>query len=549
MKEKPILACGFFKLREFHVFCAAALLLLVLTGFLHLFRIGEIPNGFYIDESSIGYKAWSIAETGADEYGIRYPVFFKCFDIYYHDPVVIYFLVPMVETFGLEKWVIRFPSAFFLIMASIAFFFLASKYVRNRWICLGGAFVFSILPWVFPLSRTGIGGWYMPMLLGIISGWYFLFDAIGKKSNISAVLAGLCWSFAMYSQNTGRPITAVMLVCFVLILNVLLIRRWKVFVLFVVTYIVCLIPMIVSVLNNPASLTSRFSLLSVWSGSSGLGETIMRIVDRYFEYFSPAFLFVSGDQANLRHHTGNSGELYVFMIPFIIAGIYCFYKGFLKNAYIRFSVFVLAVYPVAAMLTVDHMHSARAINGAIIWSILAVVGAGYLWNKREVKIFKIVLCSLVFLSIYETATYFNYYFGKYVENSRLDFLAPYVEAFEYSFKNLKPGETLYISASAIPQRINSEFKPFWYSRLLFFGKVPPAEYQKAGIPKGYICAYQGQTLKKGIFIRNSIVSFKDGGGTVHPVQNNEKVPGNSTLIRQFQIVAGEQAFLEIYCVE
>jgi hypothetical protein len=81
------------------------------------------------------------------------------------------------------------------------------------------------------------------------------------------------------------------------------------------------------------------------------------------------------------------------------------------------------------------------------------------------------------------------------------------------------------------------------------GKVSPAEYQKAGMPKNYICAYQGQPLKKGIFIRSSIVSFRDEGGTVHLVLNNEQVPGNSKLIRQFQIVAGEQAVLEIYRVE
>jgi hypothetical protein len=546
MKEKPISYCGFSNQREFHLFGFTALLLIVLTGFLHFYKIGEIPNGFYIDESSIGYKAWSIAETGSDEYGIKYPVFFKCFDIYYHDPVVIYFLVPFVKTFGLEKWVVRFPSAFFLIMASFAFYFLGTKYVRNRWICLGGAFFFSILPWIFPLSRTGIGGWYMPMLLGIISGWYFLLDAIGKKSNRSAVFAGVCWSFAMYSQNTGRPITALMLVCFVLTMNLLLLKRWRIFSLFLATYIACLVPMIISVCHNPESMTSRFSLLSVWNGSSGLGETLVRIFERYLEYFSPAFLFISGDIANLRHHTGNSGELYVFMLPLIICGLYCFYKGFSRNAYCRFAILALALYPVAAVLTIDHMHSARAINGAIVWSLLAMVGSAYLWNRRRIRIFKIVMCALAFLSIYETGTYFNYYFGKYVERSRLDFLAPFVEAFEYSFKNLKSGETLYISASAIPMKINAEFKPFWYSRLLFFGKVPPAEYQKAGMPGDRICAYQGRVCGKGILLRKNTVNTKDESGRTVSVPNPEVIPVNSRLIHKIQITAASDDCIEIY---
>ncbi|MCX6984195.1 MAG: glycosyltransferase family 39 protein, partial [Lentisphaerae bacterium] len=193
MKEKPILACGSFKLREFHVFCATAILLLALTGFLHFFRTGEVPCGFYADEASVGYNAFCISETGADEYGIRYPVFFKCFDNY-QDPVMIYSLVPLIKMFGTEKWVVRFPSGLFHILASIAFFSLASKYAGNRWICLGGAFVFSILPWIFPLSRSGMGG-YTPMLFGMAAGGYFIMDAIGRRSMISAVFAGFFWAF------------------------------------------------------------------------------------------------------------------------------------------------------------------------------------------------------------------------------------------------------------------------------------------------------------------------------------------------------------------
>jgi hypothetical protein len=61
----------------------------------------------------------------------------------------------------------------YLMLAAVSFYFLAGKYAGNRWIYLGGAFIFSILPWVFPLSRTGIGG-YMPIspLSARKTGWY-----------------------------------------------------------------------------------------------------------------------------------------------------------------------------------------------------------------------------------------------------------------------------------------------------------------------------------------------------------------------------------------
>jgi hypothetical protein len=125
-------------------------------------------------------------------------------------------------------------------------------------------------------------------------------------------------------------------------------------------------------------------------------------------------------------------------------------------------------------------------------------------------------------------------------------LAPFVEAFEYSFKNLKSGETLYISASAIPMKINAEFKPFWYSRLLFFGKVPPAEYQKAGMPGDRICAYQGRVCGKGILLRKNTVNTKDESGRTVSVPNPEVIPVNSRLIHKIQITAASDDCIEIY---
>lgn len=546
MKEKLISYYGFSNQREFHVFCITACLLLFLTGFLHFFRFGEVPTGFYPDESSIGYNAFCIAETGADEYGSKYPLFFKCFGNY-QDPVMVYSIAPMVKMFGLEKWVVRFPSSVFHILASVIFFFLAARHVRNRWICLGGAFVFSILPWVFPISRVMMSG-YTAMLLGMMAGWYFLMRALGAGSFYYAFLAGFFWAFAMYAHNIGRPMTALILVCFVLAFNVLLIKRWKVFAVFVISYVISLIPMIVSVMNHPESMTSRFSLLSVWAGSSGPMETMLRIFDRYFEYFSPSFLFISGDPI-LRHHTGASGELYIFMVPFIIAGIYIIIKNLSRNPYFRFIFMGLIVYPVAAVVTVDHFHSTRALNGSIFWCLTAVIGAAYIWRMQERKIIRLAFFCIIAISSLESALYMKDYFGSYVQKSRADFLSPIVEAFDYSFKNLKPGETLYVSASVIPQRVNTEFKPFWYSHLLFFGKVPPAIYQAKGIPKESICAYQGQPLRKGILVRSNIVSFTDEGGLIHSLLNDELVPGNSTLIRQFPIMVGKEAFLEVYLLK
>jgi predicted membrane-bound mannosyltransferase len=171
------------------VFRGVATLLLGITCVLHFWKIGLLPSGLYGDECSIAYNAYCIAETGADEYGTRYPVFFRGFDNY-HDPVMVYSLVPLIKVFGLQESVARLPSAVFHILASVIFALLVQEYCRDRWISLACGFVFSVIPWAFPVSRTVSAG-YTPMLFGMVAGWLWLLKAFGERSHGYAVAAGV----------------------------------------------------------------------------------------------------------------------------------------------------------------------------------------------------------------------------------------------------------------------------------------------------------------------------------------------------------------------
>lgn len=524
-------------------FIAVALVLFCLSVFLHFWKLGQIPDGFFFDEVSIGYNAWCIEETGADEYGIKFPVFFKCFDNY-QDPVYVYVLAGMVKIFGPEKWVVRFPSGLFHVLASIAFFFLATKYVRNRFTCLGAAFIFSILPWIFPLSRSGMGG-YTPMLLGMTAGWYFIVNAIGRRSMLSAVFAGCSWAFVMYSHQIGRPMGAVLLICFVVSMNKLIFKRMKAFALFSTVYLVCMLPMIVYVWNHPESMTKRFSNMSVWSTGGDFMDSLLGILQRYLEYFSPNFLFISGDPV-LRHNSGGSGELFIFLAPFVIAGIFCFYRDFFRNPYVIFATLAIVIYPLAAILTIDHMHGTRALNGTIPWMLLALVGADFAW-RRKVKFRPIVIAVLCF-SVIEVSYYFVNYFDGYALKARNSFFASFVETVETSFANLGKDDTLYISSSFFHHPVDKEFKPVWYIYFLFLGNIHPAVYQKTGIPKEYIQPYEGKISRPGIFIRMNSVMTADDEGNPMAVLNTEPVPENSKLLRKIPLSEGSNRFFEVYRV-
>src|ERR671932_893879 len=57
------------------------------------------PPGFYIDESSIAYNALTVAESGRDEYGEAWPLYFRAFGDY-KNPTYVYLLAAVFRVTG-----------------------------------------------------------------------------------------------------------------------------------------------------------------------------------------------------------------------------------------------------------------------------------------------------------------------------------------------------------------------------------------------------------------------------------------------------------------
>ncbi len=481
------------------VYWATALIAFLAVCFLHLWKLGTAPRGFYQDEASVAYNAYCIANTGADEYGVRHPVFFRCFDNY-QDPVMIYSLAPLVGAFGLTQGVARFPSALFQILAAATFGFLVYEYCRNRWLSLSGAVVFALVPWAFPVSR-GIMSGYTAMLFGMNLGWLCSLIALRRRSHRYAALAGIAWAFAMYSHNIGRPVTAVWLIGFGLALNRLLLRRWRIWLSFSFSFLLGLLPMIISVWHSPESLTTRFQSIGMFHDHPSLSDALYQFAVRYIEYFSPPFLWVTGD-ANLRHNTGFGGELFVFTVPLILAGLYCVIRLFRNQPHYRVLAVALATYPVAASLTVDRMHSTRCIDGVIPWLLLAMVGARALWRHRPTGGRLLVAIGVV--GLVESSMYFADYFGPYQTRCQTAFEAAFTDSLKYCFDRIRSNETLYVSGSvgtADDAFIDTDFKPSVYAQLLFYGKIDPSTYQHGGFSNTVVRPYLEQVDQPGLLLQ------------------------------------------------
>ena len=517
------------------------LCLFLLTVFLHFWKIGGIPPGFYWDESSIGYNAYCIATTGADEYGVKFPLFFRCFDNY-HDPVMIYFLAPFVKVFGLEKGVVRFPSAFFYVLAAVAFAVLSWEYTKDWRVAVIGGFVFSVQPWGFPVSRSMMSG-YSAMLFGMCLGWFSILKAFREGSKRWAVISAAGWAFAMYSHNIGRPMTALTLICFGLACGGLVIRRWRITLTFCATFVVSLVPLVIHSLKSTRSLTNRFNAIKVWRDDTELKSVIFQVTDRYLDYFSPYFLFFNGD-VNRRHHTGVHGELYFFLIPFIVFGLWCVIRYFKQERFYRFLLLVLSVYPLAASLTIDRMHSTRCINGLIPWCLVAGIGAKHLGYRRYWP--KRITCLVLLLGAIEISLYFADYFTEYRIRAREWYSATFVESLATAFELLEDQDKLYLSPSSFFRRTDSKFKPYAYAHILFFGQVDPMIYQSQGMPEA-IQPYFGPPVEPGILLRcdtliKKIPESPSGAYAYKP--NTEAIPSGARLLRRIPYT--ETIHFEIY---
>ena len=49
----------------------------VAAGLIQFNGLTDRPPGFYLDESSYAYNAWTIAQHGVDEHGLAWPVIFE----------------------------------------------------------------------------------------------------------------------------------------------------------------------------------------------------------------------------------------------------------------------------------------------------------------------------------------------------------------------------------------------------------------------------------------------------------------------------------------
>lgn len=334
----------------------------------HFSYLASLPMGFYVDESSIGYNAYLIEQTGADEHGSRWPLFFEAFGEY-KNPLYIYVLAIFYSVVGYSEWVTRAVSACCWLVGSLCLYGLGQRLFIDNTTRLYMALTLSFTPWVFALSRVSFELIILYPLLALhLLALYRGFEENRPKwALISGMSLGLC----VYAYTTFRLLGPLYCAAAVVCYRARTYRQPTG--LFLLGAAVCMTPFAVYAAQHFDNLTNRFDTLTyVHDPSLTHFEKVREFLSNYIGYFSPEFLALSGDP-NRRHHTGFGGELLLSTVVLLIMALATFRKERMKVFYL-YLVAGVFLSPVGAALTTDVHHSLRAFSLVVFAIVLSAYG-------------------------------------------------------------------------------------------------------------------------------------------------------------------------------
>lgn len=308
------------KFLKFKIHFLIFIFIIVLGGFFRLYRLEESPLGLYVDEAAIGYNAYSILNTGKDEYGKSFPLYFRSFGDY-KMPVYIYLSTIPVNFLGLNILSIRLNSFIFGLLTVILIYFLTnlifSQY--DRLLGLLTSFLFALSPLPIFFSRMALEA--STALFFLLFGLFLQIKAFKKKTFILLILSIFFYALSSYTYHTEKFLSLPIFFFSSLILCSEYRHHWKgclkKIIIATVLLIVFYIPHIA--LFDSTAGQARINSLSILKDRQS--NFVRNYLSLYTAYFSPRNIFFDSDPDPQR----SLPELSVFypwmIFPFFI-GIY-----------------------------------------------------------------------------------------------------------------------------------------------------------------------------------------------------------------------------------
>ncbi len=288
--------------REMRYWGTKLALVVAAAVILYVWRLGDVPNGVYVDEATVGYNASQLLVTGRDEYGVVMPVLFKFFGAY-TPGLVVYLLVPLIKVFGLGSEVIRSISVFAGVVSVLVMWAILKRILLTGWGRFWGTAFFSILPWTVFNARLGYEVMFGFALYFI--GMYFWYRAAEGKY-VYLKWAVIALSLSSYAAHVHRYLLPFLVMGLGWSVRGILKNRTETLKTSVV--------LVVSQLPNILLATTA----EFWVKNSALADNPAKIFGQFVNqlagYFSPITLFLQNQDIDLQHQIPGLGLMYWWMV-------------------------------------------------------------------------------------------------------------------------------------------------------------------------------------------------------------------------------------------
>ena len=339
----------------------------LLAAVVRMVGVSDNPPGFFTDEASVGYNAYTILQSGRDEHGQSWPILFRAFGEY-KLPIYIYTLVPFIALLGLTEMAVRLASAAYGTLTVLTTYLLAGTLFRRRAVGLAAALFLAITPWHVHYSRTGFGELvsFPPFLT--LALYLFL---LGVRRSKLWLLSGVVFGLTLYTYRAAWVVVPALLVALAVIYRrELFVTNWRMALPSLGIVLLMAVPILLHLTSDSGERAQQAGLLNL---ELGTWQTVKTFMSQYISYFSFGFLFQHGDDGPVtRHYLPGFGQLYLMQLPLIALAILGSVVRPTRGKLIALA--LLALYPLSGALSVESPISSRTILGSVTFAMLAGYG-------------------------------------------------------------------------------------------------------------------------------------------------------------------------------
>lgn len=493
-----------------HLFLVLLITVSILGFGLRVWQLDSLPYGGLVDEVSIGYNAWSIAETGKDEHGVRFPVLFKAFGDQ-KLPAYIYSVVPFISILGPSNLAVRLPSAVAGSILILVAYGLARSFKFSKPESLLGATIIAFSPWPFVLSRFGFESnlallFWMLGLTAVVQ--LFQPQRSSRTKVVLAVVAGVLFALTMYSYVAYR-VSVILFLFFMTIFTLVKNSARKnlaFFVFLLGTTGTLMLPILPSMLSKAG--TARFSQIGLLGEPGPIAFIVEQrmfcaekapatlcyliynkptvwattMIERSFSFLSPQYLFFSGDQFLPYLGPNTYGQFPIAVAVLFYAGLFFLVRTKSQKGVwvLATGIILLGMIPMALAGEPQKIRASFMLPGVLLLILL-----GSRWLLQQHRAFSVLILTA---ALWGSAGFFLNWFTVHPFKMDTDYNSPARKLFEY-LKQEHSGKTIemdrVLSDAVIYYAFYTMVPPQRYQETLELGTLEPSGFQHADAVSGF----------------------------------------------------------------